>query len=84
MIRVVMILALLIVAFSMTPATADAQAPYTFTLIADQVSCAFPCEGYLPGLAWERFHWIGVACTGWAAVAIAAAVLAPGGVRTMA
>ena len=40
--------------------------------------------GYLPGLAWERFHWIGVACTGWAAVAIAAAVLAPGGVRTMA
>ena len=51
MIRVVLILALLIVAFSMTPATADAQAPYTFTLIADQVSCAFPCEGYLPGLA---------------------------------
>jgi MFS transporter, YNFM family, putative membrane transport protein len=40
--------------------------------------------GYLPGLAWERFHWIGVACTGWAAVAIAAAVLVPGGVRTMA
>src|SRR5437667_247947 len=30
MIRVVLILALLIVAFSMTPATADAQVPYTF------------------------------------------------------
>jgi YNFM family putative membrane transporter len=31
--------------------------------------------GYLPGLAWERFHWLGVTCTGWAAVSIAAVVL---------
>jgi YNFM family putative membrane transporter len=31
--------------------------------------------GYLPGLAWERFHWFGVTCTGWVAVSIAAVVL---------
>ena len=34
--------------------------------------------GYLPGLAWERFHWIGVAAAGWTAVALAATVLALG------
>jgi MFS transporter, YNFM family, putative membrane transport protein len=40
--------------------------------------------GYLPGLAWERFHWVGVASTGWIAVAAAATVLALGGRRGMA
>jgi MFS transporter, YNFM family, putative membrane transport protein len=32
--------------------------------------------GDVPGLAWERFHWLGVTCAGWAAVAVAAVVLA--------
>jgi YNFM family putative membrane transporter len=40
--------------------------------------------GYLPGLAWERYHWIGVTTAGWIAVAIAATVLALGGRRTIA
>jgi YNFM family putative membrane transporter len=40
--------------------------------------------GYLPGLAWERFQWVGVAATGWIAVALATTVLALGGRRTMA
>jgi MFS transporter, YNFM family, putative membrane transport protein len=30
---------------------------------------------YVPGLAWERYHWDGVAATGFAALAVAAAVL---------
>jgi YNFM family putative membrane transporter len=34
--------------------------------------------GYLPGLAWERYHWAGVAVTGWIVLAAAAAVLAFG------
>jgi YNFM family putative membrane transporter len=34
--------------------------------------------GYLPGLAWERFHWGGVVVTGWIALAAAATVLALG------
>jgi len=34
--------------------------------------------GYLPGLAWERYHWDGVATTGWVVLAAAAAVLAFG------
>ena len=34
--------------------------------------------GYLPGLAWERFHWPGVAVAGWVALALAAAALALG------
>ena len=37
--------------------------------------------GYLPGLAWERFHWVGVAVTGWVALAVAAAILALGAKR---
>ena len=40
--------------------------------------------GYLPGLAWERYHWIGVAAAGWIAVALAATVLTLGGRRTIA
>src|SRR5438477_2754506 len=40
--------------------------------------------GYLPGLAWERYHWIGVAAAGWIAVAVAATVLTLGGRRTIA
>jgi YNFM family putative membrane transporter len=40
--------------------------------------------GYLPGLAWERFHWVGVASAGWLAIATATAVLAFGGTRRMA
>jgi MFS transporter, YNFM family, putative membrane transport protein len=40
--------------------------------------------GYLPGLAWERFHWTGVAGAGWIAVALATTVLALGGRRTIA
>jgi YNFM family putative membrane transporter len=39
--------------------------------------------GYVPGLAWERFHWTGVAATGWSAVAVAAAALLLGGRRAM-
>jgi YNFM family putative membrane transporter len=31
--------------------------------------------GYLPGLAWERYGWNGVAVTGFAALAVAGAVL---------
>ncbi len=31
--------------------------------------------GYVPGLAWERFAWTGVAVTGFAAVAVAAGAL---------
>ena len=38
---------------------------------------------YLPGLAWERFHWIGVAAVGCTAVALAAIVLALGARRAM-
>ncbi len=34
--------------------------------------------GYLPGLAWERYRWDGVAATGFAALALAAAVLVLG------
>jgi len=37
--------------------------------------------GYLPGLAWERYSWDGVAAAGWVALALAAAVLAPGARR---
>ena len=37
--------------------------------------------GYLPGLAWERFHWEGVVATGWAALALAATALAVGAKR---
>ena len=37
--------------------------------------------GYLPGLAWERFHWEGVVVTGWIALALAMSVLAVGGRR---
>jgi len=37
--------------------------------------------GYLPGLAWQRFHWGGVVATGWIALALAAAALALGGRR---
>src|SRR5207253_2524270 len=37
--------------------------------------------GYLPGLAWERFRWEGVAATGWTALALAAIVLAVGAKR---
>jgi YNFM family putative membrane transporter len=37
--------------------------------------------GYLPGLAWERYRWEGVAATGWAALALAAAVLSIGARR---
>jgi MFS transporter, YNFM family, putative membrane transport protein len=40
--------------------------------------------GYLPGLAWEQFHWAGVAVAGWIAVALATTVLALGGRRTIA
>ena len=40
--------------------------------------------GYLPGLAWERFHWVGVAATGWIALALAATALALGGRREIA
>lgn len=36
---------------------------------------------YLPGLAWERYRWDGVASTGFAVLAVAAAVLAPGADR---
>lgn len=35
--------------------------------------------GYLPGLAWERYGWDGVAVTGFAALAVAGAVLLLGG-----
>lgn len=34
--------------------------------------------GYVPGLAWERFHWGGVAATSWVALAAAGAALAFG------
>ena len=37
--------------------------------------------GYLPGLAWQRFHWGGVVATGWIALALAAAALVLGGRR---
>jgi YNFM family putative membrane transporter len=37
--------------------------------------------GYVPGLAWERWGWNGVAASGFAALALAAAVLALGGRR---
>lgn len=37
--------------------------------------------GYLPGLAWEHRGWGGVVACGWIALAVAAAVLASGGVR---
>jgi YNFM family putative membrane transporter len=40
--------------------------------------------GYLPGLAWERYHWIGVTTAGWISVAIAATALALGGRRAIA
>ena len=40
--------------------------------------------GYLPGLAWERFHWEGVVATGWVALAVATAALALGGRRGIA
>jgi YNFM family putative membrane transporter len=32
--------------------------------------------GYLPGLAWERYGWDGVAVSGWVSLTLAAAVLA--------
>ncbi|MDX6563452.1 MAG: transporter, family, putative rane transport protein [Gaiellales bacterium] len=38
--------------------------------------------GYLPGLAWERYGWHGVAISGWIAIALAAAVLALGARRS--
>jgi len=47
----VLILALVVAAFSMVSATAEAQAPYTFTVIAESPGCARFCEGHLPGLA---------------------------------
>jgi MFS transporter, YNFM family, putative membrane transport protein len=37
--------------------------------------------GYVPGLAWERYRWTGVALTGWVALALAAMVLALGAKR---
>jgi YNFM family putative membrane transporter len=37
--------------------------------------------GYVPGLAWERFGWTGVAVTGWAVLALAAAVVLAGAER---
>jgi MFS transporter, YNFM family, putative membrane transport protein len=37
--------------------------------------------GYVPGLAWERYRWTGVALTGWVALALAAVVLALGAKR---
>src|ERR1700736_2613236 len=37
--------------------------------------------GYVPGLAWERYRWTGVALTGWVALALAATVLALGAKR---
>jgi MFS transporter, YNFM family, putative membrane transport protein len=37
--------------------------------------------GYLPGLAWERYRWEGVAATGWMALSLAAAALAIGAKR---
>ena len=37
--------------------------------------------GYLPGLAWEHFHWGGVVVTGWFALALAVTALALGGRR---
>jgi YNFM family putative membrane transporter len=37
--------------------------------------------GYVPGLAWEHWHWGGVAATGFVALALAAAVLLLGGRR---
>ena len=40
--------------------------------------------GYLPGLAWERYGWNGVAVTGWAALGLAAAVLVMGARRKIA
>ena len=40
--------------------------------------------GYLPGLAWERYGWNGVAVTGWAALGLAAAVLVMGARRRIA
>ncbi|HEV3403408.1 MAG TPA: MFS transporter [Gaiellaceae bacterium] len=36
---------------------------------------------YVPGLAWERYRWTGVALTGWVALALAATVLALGAKR---
>jgi MFS transporter, YNFM family, putative membrane transport protein len=38
--------------------------------------------GYLPGLAWERYGWHGVAAAGWIAIALAASVLALGARRS--
>ncbi len=40
--------------------------------------------GYLPGLAWERFHWEGVVAAGWIAFALAAITLALGARRGIA
>jgi len=37
--------------------------------------------GYVPGLAWERWHWNGVAATGFAALAVAAIALLLGAER---
>ena len=37
--------------------------------------------GYLPGLAWQRFHWGGVVATGWIALALAATALVLGARR---
>ncbi len=37
--------------------------------------------GYLPGVAWERFHWVGVVATGWVALVLAAFALAVGARR---
>ena len=36
---------------------------------------------YLPGLAWERYAWDGVAVTGFAALAVAGTVLLLAGAR---
>ncbi|MDP9283361.1 MAG: MFS transporter [Actinomycetota bacterium] len=40
--------------------------------------------GYIPGLAWERFGWNGVAVTGWTVLALAAAVVVAGAKRGIA
>jgi YNFM family putative membrane transporter len=37
--------------------------------------------GYVPGLAWERFGWSGVAVTGWTVLALAAAVVVVAGAK---
>jgi YNFM family putative membrane transporter len=36
---------------------------------------------WVPGLAWERYHWVGVAIAGWSALGLAASALALGAKR---